>query len=489
MSQLQKITDEQMDAVGVVSAPDVLTGTPSENKNVFDKMVRQLIAPAYNRAVDAIDAINQTETGIQAAEAVRVAAENGRVQAESSRTAAETQRSQAEQARVQAETLREDQETGYVAQAKDGALSAKSWAVGGTGTRVGEDTNNAEYWAKQAETAAGGGVMSFNGRSGAVIPKAGDYDAEKVGAADKTLGNLSDPQQALASLGGRPGRNFADNSRFAKGFVINQRGQTTYTISSGVLPCIDRWKLWGNMTLDDDGIAITKTSQNPEFFVQQIPDEYLSALLGGVVTISAVYQDNGTRKIVSSTTYVPAQGLIDTAELVIGDVSLDLIKDSDNNPARLRFFSLNETTTVKLEAVELVRGDHQTVVYTDSTGALQFLDTPDYGEELLKCQRYLYKVPLNRNLFGSTSGAGDSVILTIDLPVEMRTVPVITDFKNCYLHHIGGQYGPFTPSVRDIAKVGNQVIFQFDNPDKTNIKGGTPLVAFTTSDWFISAEL
>ena len=54
MSDLQKITDEQMDAVGVVSAPDVLTGTPSENKNVFDKMVRQLIAPAYNQAVDAI---------------------------------------------------------------------------------------------------------------------------------------------------------------------------------------------------------------------------------------------------------------------------------------------------------------------------------------------------------------------------------------------------------------------------------------------------
>ncbi len=107
MSQLQKITDEQMDAVGVVSAPDVLTGTPSENKNVFDKMVRQLIAPAYNRAVDAIDAINQTESGIQAAEAVRVAAENGRVQAESSRAAAETQRSQAEQARTERESDRE----------------------------------------------------------------------------------------------------------------------------------------------------------------------------------------------------------------------------------------------------------------------------------------------------------------------------------------------------------------------------------------------
>lgn len=309
MSQLQKITDEQMDAVGVVSAPDVLTGTPSENKNVFDKMVRQLIAPAYNRAVDAIDAINQTETGIQAAEAVRVAAENGRVQAESSRAVAETQRSQAEQARteresareaaeqlrstqetarvqaensrisaeqernsaesarasaeaarisaeqgrlsqeelrrqaeqervskeearnaaesarasaesgrgeaerervsaetartlaeqerVQAENRREDQETGYIAQAKDGALSAKSWAVGGTGTRAGEDTNNAQFWAQQAAGAAGGGVSSFNGRAGVVLPQSGDYTAGMVGA--DAAGSAAAVQQALAS--------------------------------------------------------------------------------------------------------------------------------------------------------------------------------------------------------------------------------------------------------------------------------------------------
>lgn len=329
MSQLQKITDEQMDAVGVVSAPDVLTGTPSENKNVFDKMVRQLIAPAYNRAVDAIDAINQTESGIQAAEAVRVAAENGRVQAESSRAAAETQRSQAEQARteresdreaaeqlrstqeaareqaensrisaeqernsaesarasaeaarisaeqgrlsqeelrrqaeqervsqeearnaaesarasaesgrgeaerervsaetartlaeqerVQAENRREDQETGYIAQAKDGALSAKSWAVGGTGTRAGEDTNNAQFWAQQAAGAAGGGVSSFNGRAGVVLPQSGDYTAEMVGAdaagsaeavkknLDAHTGNKDNPHGVTAQqVGARP---------------------------------------------------------------------------------------------------------------------------------------------------------------------------------------------------------------------------------------------------------------------------------------------
>ena len=34
--------------------------------------------------------------------------------------------------------------------------NAQSWAVGGTGTRFGEDTNNAKYWAEHAEAVAGG---------------------------------------------------------------------------------------------------------------------------------------------------------------------------------------------------------------------------------------------------------------------------------------------------------------------------------------------
>ena len=76
------------------------------------------------------------------------------------------------------------------ASASGSALSAsrdahvsKSWAAGGTGTRQGEDTDNARYWAGVAKVAAGGGpgVGSFNGRSGAVMPQAGDYTKAQVG--------------------------------------------------------------------------------------------------------------------------------------------------------------------------------------------------------------------------------------------------------------------------------------------------------------------
>ena len=60
--------------------------------------------------------------------------------------------------------------------------TAESWAVGGTGTREGEDSNNAKYWCESAQAIAGGGVTSFNGRGGIVKPQKGDYTAEMVGA-------------------------------------------------------------------------------------------------------------------------------------------------------------------------------------------------------------------------------------------------------------------------------------------------------------------
>lgn len=57
---------------------------------------------------------------------------------------------------------------------------AKSWAVGNTGVRADEAVNNAMYWAGQAAAAAGGGVVSFNGRTGSVLPNAGDYSSDQV---------------------------------------------------------------------------------------------------------------------------------------------------------------------------------------------------------------------------------------------------------------------------------------------------------------------
>ena len=49
-----KITDNQIANNGVISAPDRLTGTANENKAVFDKLVKNIVAQAVNGIIDAL---------------------------------------------------------------------------------------------------------------------------------------------------------------------------------------------------------------------------------------------------------------------------------------------------------------------------------------------------------------------------------------------------------------------------------------------------
>lgn len=167
-------------------------------------------ATAAKNAQDAAEAAQgKAEDAQAAAEAAQAKAETAQSKAETAQSKAETAQGKAESAQSAAESaaasasgsasaaassasaaaLSEDASAEYEAGAKTAAASAaangklsESWAVGGTGTRTGEDTNNAKYWAMAAQGAAGGGVTSFNGRGGAVVPKQGDYTAAMVGA-------------------------------------------------------------------------------------------------------------------------------------------------------------------------------------------------------------------------------------------------------------------------------------------------------------------
>lgn len=167
-------------------------------------------ATAAKNAQDAAEAAQgKAEDAQAAAEAAQAKAETAQSKAETAQSKAETAQGKAESAQSAAESaaasasgsasaaassasaaaLSKDASAEYEAGAKTAAASAaangnmaKSWAVGGTGTREGEDTDNAKYWAKAAQGAAGGGVTSFNGRSGAVAPQVGDYTASMVGA-------------------------------------------------------------------------------------------------------------------------------------------------------------------------------------------------------------------------------------------------------------------------------------------------------------------
>lgn len=60
--------------------------------------------------------------------------------------------------------------------AAESATLAQSWAVGNTGTRDGENTNNAQYWSQQAAQSAQEAVGFRTMQGGAVLPADGDID-------------------------------------------------------------------------------------------------------------------------------------------------------------------------------------------------------------------------------------------------------------------------------------------------------------------------
>ena len=167
---------------------------------------------AASTATSAKTAAQTAETNAKASETAaassKTAAETAASTATSAKTAAETAKtgavsaqSKAQSAQVKAEGAAADAEESAAAAAQSAtqvaanSKTAESWAVGGTGTREGEDSNNAKYWCESAQAIAGGGVTSFNGRGGIVKPQKGDYTAEMVeadasGAAAAVQSNL-----------------------------------------------------------------------------------------------------------------------------------------------------------------------------------------------------------------------------------------------------------------------------------------------------------
>nr|DAE49491.1 MAG TPA: hypothetical protein [Bacteriophage sp.] len=387
---LKKITDAEMDAAGVVAAPDVLSGTPAQNKAVFDRMVRQLVAPAYNAAVDAINEIDDVEKGIETAEAQRVEAENARAaaeterqNAEAARQTAETERQNAEAARQTAETAREDKETGYMADAEAWARGTRNGVAVGASDPAYE--NNAAYYRDQARSVVGGEYVSF-GQAQPLTAAQKKQARANIGApAPYTAGDGIAISGSVISAKARPwNRNLLDNWYF--GAPVNQRDVSGTISSAGYF--LDRWKLVsGSVTINTDGITLNGTMQ-----------QVLETAPVGTVTASALTQA-GVGEVVPT------------------------------------YNSATKTVTVtaagkKLVAVKLELGSQQTLAHQVG-GAWVLSEMPDYGEELTKCMRYLQIIttPYDTSGNGVAIGyANNTVDLWVPIPlaVPMRISPTPT---------------------------------------------------------------
>ena len=186
------------DARGAKTTAEAAATTATAAKDAAqtaEKNAKASETAASNAQAAATGSASEAETARSAAAGAQAAAENAQTAAgtaqtaaESAKTAAQSAQSKAESAQAKAATSATDAQKSATAAAQSAtqvaanSKTAESWAVGGTGTREGEDSNNAKYWCESAQAIAGGGVTSFNGRGGIVKPQKGDYTAEMVGA-------------------------------------------------------------------------------------------------------------------------------------------------------------------------------------------------------------------------------------------------------------------------------------------------------------------
>lgn len=160
-----KITDAQIAEKGVIASPDTLIGTADENKRVFDRLVRECVAPQFNEIVETFADMEESTNNWSAEEAQRVQQENARQSAEQGRVSAEGQRVQSEKMRLSAESRRVADENARSA-AETARVNAENKRDSAEKSRVSaENARNVWQTYDAAKTYVPGNKVSFGGSS------------------------------------------------------------------------------------------------------------------------------------------------------------------------------------------------------------------------------------------------------------------------------------------------------------------------------------
>lgn len=209
-------------------------------------------------------------------------------------------------------------------------------------------------------------------------------------------------------------------------FTVNQRGQSSYSGASSNVFTVDRWKMTNantSLEVSDNGVTIKNSTDGSAGYLSQVVDNILK-LLGRVVTFSAITSNN---KVVSGTVVMPKTlPTANTTVLTIYDETISIgsllfYKVGSDMQLWVRVWSNSSENERYFKAVKLELG-------TVSTLANDI--APDYGTELLKCQRYCYveKNDVTGSLWLGFNGIGagnTSLQCQKALPCAMRAKPTI----------------------------------------------------------------
>ena len=200
------------------------------------------------------------------------------------------------------------------------------------------------------------------------------YDGPAIDAA---IARASEGGHIDAAIQAKPNPNLLDNWYFAN--PVNQRGQTSY-IGAGY--GIDRWKSSNSnlsVNLTGDGIVLSSGSDAG----------YLAQYFDGGIPIEDSYTISALVEAITGTAYFQAvysDGTYGTAMKLTTGLNALTVKAAKTISRVL--FQINAGASVTVKAAKLELGSQQTLAHKDTSGNWVLNEIPDYGEQLLRCQRY-----------------------------------------------------------------------------------------------------
>ena len=229
--------------------------------------------------------------------------------------------------------------------------------------------------------------------------------------------SIADSTPISGAVKYRTNPNLLDNWYF--GNPVNQRGQTEYTEDTTYT--IDRWWLQYDTTLSvvDGGIKIGGKWDVQQYFENTLPN--------ATYTLSLLYKDrtgsdplrliagNRTDGDIAQTESKDASGILSVT-----------FSTATSNKVYFGFAgSVDNSATIIAAKLEL--GSTQTLAHKEN-GVWVLNEIPDFGEQLRRCQRYLFSTRGTTNYVCAGSGYisvdGTEAIIVVPTPVSLRATPV-----------------------------------------------------------------
>ena len=236
--------------------------------------------------------------------------------------------------------------------------------------------------------------------------------------------------------------NLLDNAYFVGGgsqlgdgiFPINQRGQTSYTVTAVQL---DRWHIFSYsggivMTLAAAGMNLHLGTNAGDEIAQIIPSNMVE--VGETYTFSVQYQSGDIRTL---TFVFSSSTIIESA-----DQFRFHIIPSWGGGAFFGILNKGDAAArdLQLRAVKLEKGTVSTLANDPP---------PDFGEELRKCQRYFTRLQtgIQHSIFGTgVVEAGNIVACAFELPTVMR----VSGTASAVVNNLYGYDGSNTYTVSGV---------------------------------------